>query len=81
MVDSDTSYPTIIDIPFVDPPFFRLCLRIDESHQEGNVTVVDKCEIYSVYIMGEKIYNSSPTTKIGEDSPRYTNHALDYDTE
>ena len=40
----------ILDIPFHTPPFMRMIVKILESHQVGDVTVVDKMEIEKIYI-------------------------------
>lgn len=41
----------LIDIPFVSPPIMRVILRILESHQEGDITIIDKAEVESIYVI------------------------------
>ena len=57
-----------LDIPFVNPPMFRMIFKILESHEKDGITVIDKMEIERFYVVppdstGEIINSSASTGK------------------
>ncbi len=40
-----------IELPFVSRPMIRMILRVDESHEQDGVTVIDKAEIEEIFVV------------------------------
>jgi len=39
-----------IEVPFTTHPMIRMIIRVDESHDDDGVTIIDRCEIEEIFV-------------------------------